>query len=85
MPLSNAQLAALVERARQKAPPVVNSPPQPAAQRPVRTRQAKPAPTPPAAQPRPESQRPGPTAVPLPPPGHTAEAEDCLLHIRNSL
>jgi len=76
MPLNSAQLAALVDRARQKAPPVVNSPPQPAAQRPVRTRQAKPAPTPPAAQPPPESQPPGPTAVPLLPPGHTAEAED---------
>src|SRR5271165_6826321 len=75
MPLSNAQLAALVERARQKPPPVVSpAPPQPAAQRPVRARQAKPAP--PAAQPEP--QLPAPAAVPpaVPEPIAEAEAED---------
>ena len=53
MPLNSTQLAALVERARQKGPPVVTPPPAPAAQRPVRTRQAKPAP----------SDAPAPTAA----------------------
>jgi hypothetical protein len=72
MPLSGAQLAALVERARHKAPPV--SPPQPAAQRPVRARQAKPAPS--AAQSPPEPQQPVQAVVPTPPPEHTAEAKD---------
>ena len=60
MPLNSAQLAALVERARHKAPPVISPPPPP--QRSVRPRQAKPAP--PAASPPPESQRPAPAAVP---------------------
>jgi len=78
MPLSNAQLAALVERARQKPPPVVSpAPPQPAAQRPVRARQAKPAP--PAAQPEPQLPAPAAAAaVPssVPEPIAEAEAED---------
>jgi hypothetical protein len=78
MPLSGAQLAALVERARQKALPVVSPPPpaQPATQRPVRDRQAKPAPS--AAQPPPEPEPPAQAAAVPPPPApeHTAEAED---------
>ena len=41
MPLTSTQLAELVSRARSKAPPVVSAPPPaPAAQRPVRSRQA---------------------------------------------
>jgi hypothetical protein len=74
MPLNSTQLAALVERARHKAPPVVTPSPAPAAQRPVRARQAKPAPS--AAQSPPEPQQPVQAAVPTPPPEHTAEAED---------
>ena len=77
MPLSGAQLAALVERARQKALPVsATPPPQPAAQRPVRARQAKPAPS--AAQSPPEPQRasPGCCCATAAAPEHTAEAED---------
>jgi hypothetical protein len=78
MPLSGAQLAALVERARQKAQPVVSPPPpaQPATQRPVRAHQAKPAPS--AAQPPPEPEPPAQAAAVPPPPApeHTAEAED---------
>ena len=53
MPMMNsAQLAALVERARQKALPVVVSPPQPArtARRPVQPQKAVPAPPVPAPQ-----------------------------------
>jgi hypothetical protein len=92
MPLSNAQLAALAERAKQKALPVVSLP-APAAQRPARARQAKPEQS--ATQPPPEPQRPPPRArqiqsAPPPPPEppqptptavplppeHTAEAED---------
>jgi hypothetical protein len=74
MPLSNAQLAALGERARQKPPPVVSPPsPAPAAQRPVRARQAKPAP--PAAQPPPEPEPPAQAAA-VPRAEHTAAAED---------
>jgi hypothetical protein len=74
MPLNNAQLAATVERARQKALPVVSPPlpPQPTAQRPVRARQAKPAPS--SAQPEP--QLPAPAVVPPSAPEHTVEAED---------
>jgi hypothetical protein len=71
MPLNSTQLAALVERARQKGPPVVTPPPAPAAQRPVRTRQAKPAPA---------TQPPPPPALaampPAPPPGLTVEPDD---------
>jgi hypothetical protein len=66
MPLNSTQLAAMVERARQKAPPVVTPPPAPAAQRPVRARQAKPTP---ATQPPPIPSR-------APTPEHTAEAVD---------
>jgi hypothetical protein len=77
MPLSNAQLAALVERARQKPPPVASPPPAPAPppQRAVRT--AKAASAPPSSSPAqspPEPQQPA--AVALPPPEQTAEAED---------
>ena len=53
MPMMNsAQLAALVERARQKALPVVVSPPQPArtARRPVQPQKTVPAPPVPAPQ-----------------------------------
>ena len=77
MPLNSAQLAAMVERARQKALPVASQPPppQPAAQRPVRARQTKPAPS--AAPPPAEPTRPAQAAVPSPPPAErTAEAED---------
>ena len=78
MPLSNTQLAALVERARQKPPPVV-CPPTPAPvtppQRAVRPAQAASAPpSPPAAQSPPEPQQPA--AVAAPPPEQTAETED---------
>jgi hypothetical protein len=74
MPLSNAQVAALVERARQKPPPVV-SPPPASPQRSVRTAQAASAPpSPPAAHSPPEPQQPATVAVP--PAEHTAEAED---------
>jgi hypothetical protein len=61
MPLNSAQLAALVERARLKAPPVV-TPPRPAApaQRPVQARQATPAPQAPSAT----RQRPTPATLP---------------------
>jgi hypothetical protein len=74
VPLNSTQLAAMVERARQKALPVVSQPPppQPAAQRPVRARQTKPAPS--AAPPPAELTRPAQAAVP--PPERTAEAED---------
>jgi hypothetical protein len=75
MPLSNAQLAALIERARHKPPPVV-SPPSPArpqrAVRPAQAASAAPSPSPPP--PPPESQQPAPVAVP--PAEHTAEAEN---------
>ena len=75
MPLSNAQLAALVERARQKPPPVVNPPaPAPPPERPVRPAPAASAPSPPAAQSPPEPQQPAAVAVPQA--EHTAEAED---------
>jgi hypothetical protein len=85
MPLSNAQLAALVERARQKPPPAVSPPPPAPAtppQRAVRTAQAASAPpspgsAPPAAQSPPESQQPA--AVAVPPPEQTTEAEDFLI------
>jgi hypothetical protein len=74
MPLNSAELAALVERARAKPLPVVSTPPppQPAAQRPVGARQARPAPS--AAQPEP--QLPAPAAVPPSVPEQAAEAED---------
>jgi hypothetical protein len=52
MPLNSHQLAALVERARLKAPPV--RPPAPAPQRPVRPRQAAP------ASPPPQPEKPAP-------------------------
>jgi hypothetical protein len=77
MQMNNAQLAALVERARRKPLPVVSPPPpQPAVQRPVRARQAKPASS--AAQPPSELPRPVQVAVPSPPspPEHTVEIED---------
>jgi hypothetical protein len=77
MPLSNAQLAALVERARQKPPPVV-SPPPPATvtspQRAVRPVQAASAPpSPPAAQSPPNSKGSGKSERNLS--EQTAEAE----------
>jgi hypothetical protein len=73
MPLNNAQLAALVDRARQKALPVVSTPPppQPAAQRPAPARQAKPA----TSAVQPEPQLPAPAAVPPSAPERIAEAE----------
>lgn len=78
MPMSSAQLAALVDRARQKPLPVVVSPPPPPTaprpQRAVRPVQAAPAPSPPAPA-RPilrsgtQAVRPKATvAAPLPPP-----------------
>ena len=78
MPMSSAQLAALVDRARQKPLPVVVSPPPPPTaprpQRAVRHVQAAPAPSPPAPA-RPilrsgtQAVRPKATvAAPLPPP-----------------
>jgi hypothetical protein len=79
MPLNSTQLAALVERARQKGPPVVTPPPAPAAQRPVRTRLAKAAPAtqpPPAPRPPALAAVPPPLRSPAPTPGHTAEAGD---------
>jgi hypothetical protein len=74
MPLNNAQLAALVERARQKPLPVVSQPPP--AQRPVRARQATP--TPPTTQPPSEPPRPvQAAAVPsAPSPQEHTEAEE---------
>jgi hypothetical protein len=72
MPLNSAQLAALVERARQKGPPVVTPSPAPAAQRPVRARQAKPSP----ATQLPPAPAPPPLPSPAPTPGHTVEPDD---------
>ena len=69
MPLTSAQIAALVERARTKPPPVVNPPP-PASP-------AKPAPkaeTLPHAATAPAVSPPPPPLAPQP--AHTAEAED---------
>jgi hypothetical protein len=75
MPLSNAQLAALVERARHKPPPVVTPPPAPATppQRAVHTAQAASAePSPSPSTPEPQQ----PAAVAAPAVEHTTEAED---------
>jgi hypothetical protein len=77
MPLSNAQLAALVERARQKPPPVVSPPPAPATppQRAVRTaRAASASPSSSPAQSPPEPRQPA--AVAVPPPEHAADPDD---------
>ena len=73
MPMSSAQLAALVDRARQKPLPVVVSPPPPpTAPRPpraVRHVQAAPAPSPPVPRSGTQAVRPKATvAAPLPPP-----------------
>jgi hypothetical protein len=79
MPLNSAQLAALVERARQKGPPVVTPSPAPAAQRPVRARQGKPTlatQPPPAPRPPALAAVPPPLSSPAPTPEHTAEAGD---------
>jgi hypothetical protein len=89
MPMNNAQLAGLVNRAKLKAPPVVSPPsPSPAAQRPVRARQTTPTPqtpstartTPKARTPTPSSKGPvappalsPPSPAPAPQPEHTAE------------
>jgi hypothetical protein len=70
MPLSSAQLAALVERARLKAPPVV-TPSQPAPTHPTTT-----APDPPAPAPQPE-----PVAAP-PPDGWQLKKESWHFHRR---
>jgi hypothetical protein len=68
MPLNSTQLAALVERARQKGPPVIITPPPAPA-----TRQAKP--TPATAPPTPTAMPP-PIPSRAPTPEHTAEAGD---------
>ena len=88
MPMNSAQLAALVERARHKPPPVVSPPSPPAAQRPVPSRQAASGPPAPSTAGLPPSPAAAvevscdptlpvsalPTAVPQS--AHTAEAED---------
>ena len=83
MPLSSAQLAALVELARQKAVPVA-SPPPPAtppqrAVRPAQAASATPSPSPSPARSLPGTLPPvaaGNAPAAVPPPEHTAEADD---------
>jgi hypothetical protein len=75
MPLSSAQLAALVEHARQKALPVASPPPTPQqrAVRPAQAASATPSPLPSRSLP-PVAAGTAPAAVP--PPKHTTKVDD---------